>query len=155
MPTQSAAEWQTLVERTSSSLLRYGCRSPPDLHDEDSFVRAFTAHCRLQKIVNYGRLLATLQFSRACGFTAVIDRQRTQVMGEALTTVVVRTCFATIQVRVAHLRRFYKSPADLTKVRSGQTRIHRRDRCNFGPAQLCSTSAQALSDRAVQPPIAH
>jgi hypothetical protein len=98
MPTQSAAEWQTLVERTSSSLLRYGCRSPPDLHDEDSFVRVFTAHCRSQKIVNYGRLLATLQFSRACGFTAVIDRQRTQVTGEALTTVVVRTCFATIQV---------------------------------------------------------
>jgi hypothetical protein len=106
MPTQSAAEWQTLVERTSSSLLRYGCRSPPDLHDEDSFVRVFTAHCRSQKIVNYGRLLATLQFSRACGFTAVIDRQRTQVTGEALTTVVVRTCFATIQVRAAHLRRF-------------------------------------------------
>lgn len=98
MPTQSVAEWQTLVERTSSSLLRYGCRPPPDLHDEDSFVRIFTTHCRSQKIVNYGRLLATPQFSRACGFTAVIDRQRTQVTGEALTTVVVRTCFATIQV---------------------------------------------------------
>ena len=98
MPTQSAAEWQTLVERTSSSLSRYGCCPPPDLHDEDSFVRVFTAYCRSQKIVNYCRLLANLQFSRACGFTAVIDRQRTQVTDEALTTVVVRTCFATIQV---------------------------------------------------------
>jgi hypothetical protein len=103
MPTQPASEWQTLIDRTSSSLSRFECHSPPDLHDEDSFVRVFTDHCRAQKIVNYGRLLATLQFGRACGFTTVIDRQRTQVTGGALTAMTVRTCFATIQVHVARL----------------------------------------------------